>query len=291
MYPPFPQLLSRKRSRSRGQTALETFFVFTSLIFFAFIMLNVNTTFFTHNIATYASFMAARSYQVYGNHTGAELFEEQLTEDTQALLESEGDTLTVIRVAEDIMTCGLPWLGVPEEDKLGADPSNQDLERDPYAGCMEGKRRYRETNIRRQLAVFRFDSETSAELAAANNGSLLEEVQGGFRETERKAAQFAILKLSYKNFLPFNYFGFLNRETTTTDENGKSIRVIQDDNYRARFWHSVHMPLLLNPGLESGVELAQEGENLSDIDERFVQQEVEQPANQASANTQNRGPN
>lgn len=270
------------KKTSRGQTVLETFFVFSSLLFVGFVMMNLNVTMYTKNVASYAAFMAARSYQVYGDHQdllsrasseALEVYPKEIGADgnEQNLLEDER-ALTIIRTAEDIMTCALPWVSVSDEDKLSERDQGQDDEADPL-GCLEGKRKYEDTNINRQLTIFRFDSSSSPDLAQADTGSLLEKVESGYREANRDPLRYAILKLQYKNKLLFNIMGAFDRQATLPDGSGGVITTRVNDSYRNRIWHAVHVPLLLNPGAHSGVEIAEDDNAGSDIDERVELEE------------------
>ena len=269
-----------RKTSFRGQTALETFFVFSALIFAAFAMLNLNTNLFTKNIATYAAFMGARSYQVYGDHRSilAELPEELIPKEVtpdggvQNLLENE-NALSIVRTAEDIFTCALPWYGVPDGD---ADGELFALEQDnsAFARCREGQRKYERTNINRRISMFRFDRETSPQLAQANDGALLERVADSFAEEGREPIRYAILKLQYKNRLLFNVLNAFDGPAPTR-VNGEIVVRNVNDNFRQRQWHSVHVPVLLNAGLHSGVRLAEPGEENPNVDENVPLDEDE----------------
>lgn len=246
------------RKRSRAQTVLETFFVLFAMIFLAFTMLNFTINIHTKSIATYAAFMAGRSYQVYGNRAGADQIQEH---GSQTLLDDQ-QVIPVLRVAEDIFTCGLPWVRVPEGDLENSSVLNfqdQDSQAALFRSCAEGKRKYESTNINRRLTVFRFDNSVSVTQAQAS-GRLLEEVQGAFAEPNREALRFAILKLQYKQPLVLNILGVYDRYNARYVENGQvQIEENVTDRFRNSFWHDVHVPLLLNPGLDSGVEIADQG--------------------------------
>ena|GEM_PF-4486171 len=258
-------ILFSKAKKSRGQTALETFFVFTGVIFMSFAMFNLSVAMYTKFVATYAAFMAGRSYQVYGDQTGRSLFKE--TGDKSLLADQQ--TLTIIRTAEDIFTCALPWAQVPQSDSLSASNVNGPNKKLPFASCQEGKRKYQTTNINKSITMFRFDNKLSATSTNQSGQQLLEGVSEGFHETDRQPLRFAILKLQYKNPLLFNVFGVFNGPATISNK-GQITVVDSNDASRLQIWHSVFVPVLLNPGLESGVKVVQGNQGNSDIDKSIT---------------------
>lgn len=287
-------LIVQNKKKFRGQTVLETLFVFTAMIFLAFAMLNLNTSLFTRYIANYAAFMAARSYQVYGDHRDLNGIDNDIVPKevkdgggVQNILEDE-KALSMVRTAEDIMTCALPWYSVPENDR---DDNNQNQlidEKDPYYDCYEGRRKYEDTNINRQVSVFRFDDSQSPQLAASQSGSLLEGVAQSFREQGREPLRYAILKLQYKNKLVFNVLKVFDGTVQVKEAGGQIVAKELNDSNRDRYWFDVHVPLLLNPGLNSGVRIAEEGEVDTNVDETVK----EDPSlNQGSNNNQNQASN
>ncbi len=245
----------------RAQTALETAFVFTSIIFLAFTVMNLGVYMHTRSVATYAAFMAARSYQVYGDQTGKDFFEERSESgSSKKLFEDDADTYTIIRTAEDIFTCALPWVKPPQSDVLGSAPANDDFR----AGCMEGERKYENTNINKAITFLKFEQDTSASNFA--DRAQLENLTGGFAEKGRDPMRFAIMKLQFKNKLIINPYNVFDGEAPSTSEQGATVVKYVDDKERARRWHKVFVPVVLNPGLESGVVEAPQNEN-TDVDE------------------------
>lgn len=240
------------RNPERAQTALETAFVFTSIIFLAFATINLGVYMHTRTVATYAAFMAARSYQVYGDHTGKDAFKERTNNGDLGLLSSE-KTLTVIRTAEDIFTCALPWVRPPAGDLLSAAPT-QDQER---AACMEGERKYEATNINKSITFLKYEDNALSNFA---NRAQLEALTGGFKEKDREPMRYAIMRLQFKNRLLLNPYNVFDGKQPTT-EGGITVEKQVDDRERARRWHKVYVPVLLNPGLESGVVEAPSQEN------------------------------
>lgn len=236
------QKISKQRS-SRGQTVVETAFVFTTMLMLALAAVNLGTAAHTHFIANYSAFMAARSFQVYGIGTGADFF----SEGDEGLLESE-PTAAIIRVAEDIFTCSLPWFSAPENDVINPNDETQS-----FQNCNEGNRRYENTNIDRQLRVLRYDRKEETEF---------ETVATSYTEEERDPLRFGILQIRYKRSLLRNPFGIFDGMKNVDGE-----EVFVDDEYRSRVWHSVHMPLLLNPGLDTGELKESQGQD-NGLDER-----------------------
>lgn len=199
------------------------------MLFLALAAVNLGTTAHTNFIANYAGFMAARSFQVYGVGTGADFFDEA---DFGQLLDSEV-TATTIRVAEDIFTCSLPWVSPPDNDIINPGDDSQTFSR-----CHEGNRRYENTNIDRRFRVLRFDQQQRTEF---------EEVASSYREEDRAPLRYGILRLRYKRSLLLNPFGIFDGMRNIDGE-----QVFVDDEFRTRMWHSLHVPLLLNPGLDTG---------------------------------------
>ncbi len=252
--------LCLRANPERAQTALETAFVFTAIIFLAFTVMNLGVFMHTRAVATYAGFMAARSYQVYGDHTGREAFKEQMQSGTQNLYD-DMKTLSVIRTAEDIFTCALPWVSPPKDDLIGSaplfDPSGK-------GGCMEGERKYESTNINKQIGFLKFDDDQNTNFAQR---AQLETLTKGFKEPNREPMRFAILRLQYKNRLLINPYNVFDDKITTTNEQGVKMERFVDDKERAKRWHKIYVPVLLNPGLESGVKDTPEDQANDDRDE------------------------
>ena len=218
----------RSQKSNRGQTALETAFVFSMLLFMTFSVVNFAILFHTKNIATYAAFMAARSYQVMGDMTGNDNMEELLHDGkTQRFLEKE-KTVTALRVAEDIFTCALPWMTVPPSDAEGQiDP--EEARRNFSSRCQEGNRKYETLNVGKTPRFLPF-----------NEGSLsdkdpLEKVIGGFSEAGREPLRYGILNIKYRTPILFDLGGMFA---------GDSDGLVRSE---------VYVPVLLNPGLNTGI--------------------------------------
>ncbi|MGA0164671.1 MAG: hypothetical protein ACO3LE_10590, partial [Bdellovibrionota bacterium] len=203
----------------------------------------------TKFVATYAAFMAARSYQVYGNQSGSGVYQEfsQSDPDGVDLLSGE-QTWTIIRTAEDIFTCALPWMSVPEGDELAA--FDEALQSKGVRPCLEGKRKYEKTNIDKKIVFYRFENESS------NQGDqLLDPVPGAYIEPGREPLRFSIMRMRYRNPMLtglMEFFGGLMNPARragneAVDEDMQNI-------YDGRLWFNVHVPALLNPSLNSGVE-------------------------------------
>lgn len=240
------------KSSSRGQTVLETLFVFGSILFLTFAMMNLSVAMHTKFVATYAAFMAGRSYQVYGDQTGADLFEEH--DSSGGKLLSDLPTLSVVRTAEDIMTCALPWLSVPKGDELpgGGRPIGVGKR------CLEGQRKYESTNIDRQIAFLRFDGEENSFGASEDR---LEKVDDAYHEEGRPPLRYAIMRLRYKSPIFTNLFNLFDGVATVAAEGGGLEERFVDEAYRRRVWHRVYVPVLLNPGLSAGVQDAPAGQD------------------------------
>jgi hypothetical protein len=235
-----------RRRAQRGQTALETAFVFSFLLFMTFMVMNLGILLHTKNIATYAAFMAARSFQVLGDQTGAQAFLEMVSLDgdqTQRFMqEFEGSKYPAFfRVAEDIFTCGLPWMSVPDGDAEGS-LLQDDREKSTEERCMSGKRKYATLNIG-EISFAPFDPEDNGSLLSADQSGL-EDVAGGFAEDGRNPLRYGVLRLPYRSPILFDPMGTING------------RLYQGE---------IYVPALLNPGLS--IEL-KEGSN-NDANEAF----------------------
>ena len=247
-------MVRSSNKNGRGQTALETLFVFTTLIVLAFAIVNLAVLLHTRTIASYAAFMAARSYQVLGDQTGAGFFHEG--EDGELL----GDLKQVaaIQTADDIFTCAIPWMSVPD-----GDGNNQNFQFDQKQigyneRCQSGKRKYEKLNIYDKLEFFPFDDSGGGGLNM--NAEKLEEVKDGFAEKDRSPLRYGILKMSYKTRVLFNFFNILPAENDDEDPNAGDLRQAValssmpglDSN--GFVYQTVYVPVLLNPGLESGLK-------------------------------------
>lgn len=252
--------LCLRANPERAQTALETAFVFTSIIFLAFTVMNLGVFMHTRAVATYAGFMAARSYQVYGDQTGREAFKEEMQSGTQNLFD-DMKTLSVIRTAEDIFTCALPWVMPPKDDLVGSAPLGGGSEK---AGCMEGERKYESTNINKQIGFLKFDDDQNSNFAQR---AQLETLTKGYKEINREPMRFAILRLQFKNRLLINPYNVFDGTNTTTNDAGVKVVRYVDDKVRNKKWHKIYVPVLLNPGLESGVNEAPQNQQNGDVDE------------------------
>jgi hypothetical protein len=232
------ELNALKKRKDRGQTALETAFVFSTLLFLTFTIVNFAILFHTKNIATYAAFMAGRSYQVLGDQTGADFFKESSTKPgikPPNFLSDLGKTVAAFRVAEDVFTCSLPWMKVPSGDEL-VQLTPQDIKSGGASRCLEGKRKYQKTNIGKSLNFAPFKKDPNP----LNGGAKLDEVAGSFTEKGRAPLRYGILNLKYRTPLLYNPMGVF-----------AGISLVQSE---------AHVPILLNPGLEAGLQKKKDNE-------------------------------
>lgn len=216
------------RKASRGQTALETAFVFTAMLFLAFAMMNLAIAMHTKFIATYAAFMAGRSYQVYGDHQGLQAFEEQNGESVL----SDLPVLSIQRTAEDIYSCALPWVQVDEDDIQDRQALN---DREGFISrCAEGNREYAANAMNTQIQFVRFDNEERF----GGTDALLETVEGSYHEIDREPLRYAILRLQHRRPFVFDFMGLFDNESSFSG---------------TRSAQRVYAPVLLNPGIGAGV--------------------------------------
>lgn len=230
----------------RGQTALETAFVLSSILFVTFTLVNFAILFHTKSIATYAAFMAGRSYQVVGDQTNADFFKEETGQNFLGqtggghlfddLKGTSGDpTLAVVRAAEDIFTCALPWISVPGDDAQDSFQNDADAMKKSFSErCMEGKRKYQKLNIGKSLRFLPFDRSSGNDVSKFKN---LELVKGGFSEQGRDPLRYGILNMKYRTPLIFNPMGSFISENDSP--------FIKDE---------VFVPVLINPGLRTGLQ-------------------------------------
>lgn len=241
--------LSIKKAQ-RGQTALETAFVFSTLLFIAFAMVNFGIKYHTHNIATYAAFMAGRSYQVLGDMRGSAEIEEVTADGSrQEFLKElkDKEIISVQQVAEDIFTCALPWVRVPPGD--GDDPGFGEDESDKptsyRAHCLEGQRKYEKMNIgdEKKLTFAVFGDQS------AFGNIEFDKVPGAYAEEGREGIRYGILTLKYRTPILADPLGVF----TKGGENPYAFG-------------EVSTPILINPGLETGVstEAIEEGKNIKE---------------------------
>ncbi len=236
--------LKRLRRTDKGQTALETAFVLGGLLFLTFAFVNLAILLHTKNIATYAAFMSARSFQVLGDQTGQEAFKEkgQGGQQTGFLSDLGENVVAAYRVAEDVYTCALPWMSVPKGDEkvqFKPDPNKPIL---AHERCLEGKRKYQSTNVAKALNFqpFKKDDGTGSEEKS------LDEVPGSFVERtgsatllnpnagRRDPLRYGILVLKFRTPLLFNP--------------GNILRINGED---AMVRDEVYVPVLLNQGLSA----------------------------------------
>ncbi|MBN8553814.1 MAG: pilus assembly protein [Deltaproteobacteria bacterium] len=226
------------RKNIGGQVALETAFVFTFIIFLTFSIINFGFLFHTKNVATYAAFMAARSYQVLGDQTSSGSQQAPYGNGANYYLK-DLKTLAAMQTAEDIFTCALPWMSVPDGDSDTV-INNSDLEKIPLIRCMEGKRKYEQLNIGVGSANSRsldFASFKADESGSAFEPPKLDLVAGAFGENARETMRYGILHLRYRTPILFNPFNVLKMDNPD--------QLVRND---------VYVPVLLNPGLQSGLK-------------------------------------
>lgn len=248
--------------RAKGQTVIETAFVLSLLIFMTFALLSLGTLMHTRMIATYATFMAARSFQVLGDGTGADFFIETLTGeegDYQRFMQEmeESKNPAFVRVAEDIFTCGLPWMSAPRDDVLERQSANEQ-ERTIEERCMSAKRKYDTLNIG-DMAFIPFDP--SQDDLKEKNGEVtgMETVLAGYAEKGREPLRFGVLKLPYRTPIVFDFFNLTGGKLSQGE---------------------IFVPVLLNPGLRIKLQKAKEG----DPEEDFKNSALKENNDQVSKN-------
>ncbi|MGA0164539.1 MAG: TadE family protein [Bdellovibrionota bacterium] len=241
------------KKASRAQTIAETLFVFGSIFFITFAIMSFSIAMHTKFVATYAGFMAARSYQVYGDQRGADFHLENSEQKASLLSDlSEVETLSVVRAAEDIFTCALPWMAVPEGDELSS--FDEALNSKSQSRCLEGKRKYEKTNIDKKITFYRFEDKS---LSSNQNEELLDPVPGAYAEPGRAPLRFSIMRLRYKNPMLTGLMEVfdrwvLSRAARTDQSVDEELQKIYD----GKVWFEVYVPALLNPSLDSGVKKA-----------------------------------
>ena len=237
-----------RQSKVKGQAVLETAFVFTMILFLTFAIVNIGVMLHTKTIATYAAFMAGRSYQVFGDQTGADFFDEA-GEKKQKLL-GDQKTVTALRVAEDIFTCSLPWVKVPEGDAQSTF-NPLDTKKDPTSRCMEGKRKYETTNIGKTIKFSPFDKD---KVESFQKKPQLNEVVGGYSETGRKPMRYGILSIKYRTPVLFNPMNvFYNQSASAGKTPDALMPVRKGSDGELLIYDEVFVPILLNPGLSEGL--------------------------------------
>lgn len=244
----------RARKASKGQTALETAFVFSMLLFMAFALVNFGIKFHSQSIANYAAFMAARSYQVFGNMEGADLIEEMAGPggEIQPLLKEIRDKqrLPVQIVAEDIYTCALPWIKVPDNDAEFAFKTDEEdllLQDDP--GCMEGKRKYQAMNAGDEKKLTFSLFKDGGDFGGQED---LEDVPGAFAERGRSLLRYGILSIRYRSPIVMDPLGVFTANN-------------KEDPY---VYGSAYTPVVINSGLSTGID-TQNVQELDKIQEAF----------------------
>jgi len=225
------------RRKSKGQTTIETAFVFAMLLFITFALMNLGILLHTKMIATYSAFMAGRSFQVLGDETSANLFVEatDLSGDQGQpfLAEMNGAKYPAFfRVAEDIFTCALPWMSAPQDDAL-EDLPNKDPDKITIDDrCMSGRRKYETLNIG-NITFTPWEPGGTASAALGGNQSGLETVTDAFSEPGRDPLKYGVLRLPYRTPILFDFTGAFGGQFHSNE---------------------VFVPLLLNPGLDIKLE-------------------------------------
>lgn len=251
----------------RGQTVVETAFVLSMLIFMTFALLSLGTLLHTKMVATYATFMAARSFQVLGDGTGADAFYETTTGEIgqyQRFLQEmeESKNPAFVRVAEDIFTCALPWMNAPREDVL-ENQSTNNQERTIEERCMSAKRKYDTLNIG-DMAFIPFDP--NQDELKEKNGEVtgMETVLGGFSEKGRDPLRYGVLKLPYRTPIIFDFFNLTGGQLSQGE---------------------IFVPVLLNPGLRIKLKKAEDGDPNADFKNSALK-EQKQPTQSNSSSSQ-----
>ncbi len=255
------RVLSVRYSNTKGQTVLETSFVFSGMIFMTFAVMNLAIVFHTKMIATYAAFMAGRSFQVLGDQTGTAFFKESLDENgsnpQEFLAEMKNaKNMGFIRVAEDIYTCALPWMRVPKEDELNP-IQIKNPEEGPTAQerCLSGNRKYEKLNIG-EMSFKPWNEEQERAVDSGDSSGLIP-VKGGFAEERQldPSGQDEVLGANARD--PLRY-GILELPFRTPVLFGFGLTDSRD---QPIFQSRVTVPVLLNPGLQIKLE---KGDNEQD---------------------------
>jgi len=150
-------------------------------------------------------------------------------------------------VAEDIFTCALPWMEVPEGDGNLFTSGNLS-ERTSAERCKEGDRRYDVLNVGKNIRFATFEEEEGGGFGGAAE---LEIVSSAFAEPGRVPLRFGIMNLRYRTPIVFDPLGVF---TENFEDN-----LVRDE---------VFVPVLLNPGLLSGITRDQ-GIGDNDFDDDF----------------------
>jgi len=238
----------------RGQTTVETAGVLSGVIFMTFAIMNLGIVFHTKMIATYAAFMAGRSFQVLGDQAGASFFMEALDDNggrTQEFLAEYKDAKNkaFVRVAEDIYTCALPWMTVPRADETES-MRMQNPQEGPTTEerCRSGKRKYETLNIG-QIAFKAWNEEQERAIDRGDSSGMIL-VKGGFAEGRRWDAEREEESLTDQARNPLSY-GILELPFRTPILFGFGYSV---DGKTPLFQSQVSVPVLLNPGLAITLE-------------------------------------
>jgi hypothetical protein len=240
--------------KDKGQAVLETAFVFSMILILTFAVVNLGVMLHTKMVATYAAFMSARSYQVFGDQTGAEFFDEQGANDSagaskdKRLLSDLGKTVTALRVAEDIFTCSLPWMKVPDGDAQSAFTAMQN-KNDSSSRCMEGKRKYEITNIGKSIKFAPFEKDSKKILDKPQ----LNEVVGAYSEKGRKPMRYGILSIKYRTPILFNPMNVFGTPVSSSQFDKTLMPLHSGSSGDLLLYDEVFVPVLLNPGLSEGL--------------------------------------
>lgn len=243
-----------RKWKSKGQAVLETAFVFTMILVLTFAIVNIGVMLHTKTIATYAAFMSARSYQVFGDQTGAAFFDEVSTTPSSGdgkdlkLLSDLGNTVTALRVAEDIFTCSLPWVKVPEGDAQSTLTAFQN-KNDMSSRCMEGKRKYETTNIGKTIKFAPFEKDNKKILDKPQ----LNEVVGAYAEKGRKPMRYGILSIKYRTPILFNPMNVFGTPLSASQADKTLMPLRAGSSGDLMLYDEVFVPVLLNPGLSEGL--------------------------------------
>jgi len=250
--------LSDARSGRRGQTTVEATVVITGLIFLTFSIMNLGFLLHSKMVATYAAFMAGRSFQVLGDQTGAEFYQENASKEDggipQNFLNEMKDSKYpgFFRVAEDIFTCALPWMAAPAGDRL-QNITDTDREKTIDERCAAGKRKYETFNV--GTPVFIPWDPAGSKSSFFDQTSGLEKVNESFTEVGRDPLRYGVLRITYRTPLIFpmpelQYVDSRDRPRNTAE------------------FHTgeVFVPVLLNPGLRIELKKAEGGDAEKDFE-------------------------
>jgi hypothetical protein len=235
------------KKNQKGQVVVETAFVFSAMLLMVFGMMNLGVLLHTKNIATYSAFMAGRSYQVFGDQKNSDAFDESFGSGDQKLLDNLKNA-AAIQVAEDIFTCSLPWVKVPDGEG-SIDDDAFDMSKAVGSRCLENKREYKDLNV--DIRFLNFEKQRDN----LGSGDIdLEPVAGSFAELDRNPLRYGILSLRYRSPVLFDFGHIVNPESSDSMVAALTSFLLPGIQESGLVVDQVYVPILLNPGLESGIK-------------------------------------